>query len=70
MMRERLSENTYKAWRIAAYKFSDAWENGAVTLGVGYAHEESSYYARLPEWARLLADAYVGEAASGRLETT
>lgn len=67
-MRERLSENTYKAWRIAAYRFADAWENGVVTIGVGYAHEGSPYYARLSEWARLLADGYIGDAADGKLE--
>ena len=67
-IRGRLRESTYKAWRIAAYRFADAWENGVVTLGVGYAHEGSPYYARLPEWARLLADRYVGDAADGRLE--
>jgi hypothetical protein len=67
-MRGRLPESTYKAWRIAAYRFADAWENGSVTLGVGYAHEGSPYYVRLPEWARQLVDRYVRDAADGRLE--
>ena len=49
----------YKAARLSLFQLTDLIKNGSISNS--YVYENSSNYARLPDWCRLLLNEYLGE---------
>jgi integrase len=58
--RPRWQHSKFKAFRLSLFQVNDIILNGCITTN-NYVYENSSNYARLPKWCRLLLDDYLNK---------